>query len=176
MNKTGTSTAIQTTAKVEALMDALVWLTHNHQYNASSRAISDILKSSTDTKIMGPLNTWQSIFTGHTFIINRITPEHRDTKGFPRGFDYLSVSGTAESILHLPDLNLQCTYKSGTVVALAGRVLRHRIERTTGGDRICIARWIRKAVLTNERKGEDQLVDLPWSTLKDFENRLSMCL
>jgi hypothetical protein len=122
-------------------MAVIVWLTHKFQYQASVTALSSMrsFAGSDHQKLSHPrikdeLNLWPSIFTGHTFIINRPTPIHRDSNGFKAGFDYLTVSGTAKATLSLPDLNGTCLYNPGTVVALAGRVFRHGADQAHASD------------------------------------------
>lgn len=172
-------------------MAVIVWLTHGLQYNASKAAIEQ-MKALANTshqkfqhdQIKDQLQRWTSIFTGHTYIINRPTPVHRDSNGFKAGFDYLTVSGTAKAILTLPDINATCCYNPGTVVAIAGRVFRHAADRIDvdnhshdsfeGGDRVCIARWVRQQILQEfGLMAED---DLPWSTMAALEERMKICL
>jgi hypothetical protein len=121
---------------LEKFMAVITWLTHGDQHKASTTALSTMrrLVNTADEKfqhsrLKEKLDLWPSIFSGVTLITNRATPLHRDTNGFKAGFDYLTVAGSARSILALPDINMTCEYNPGTVVAIAGRVLRHEADR-----------------------------------------------
>jgi hypothetical protein len=93
------------------------------------------------------ITQWPSIFSGIEVISNRITPPHRDPKAAPTMYDILVSAGThTESWLDLQDVNARLVYNPGTVVALCGRVLRHGVQEWVGGERICIAHFIRDAV------------------------------
>lgn len=167
--------AIEANASVDALMSAITWLTHPKQYNASVAALLGIKLLTRDDRLRKHLNMWTSIFSGYSFITNRPTALHRDSNGFKAGFDYLAVSGSAKSILILRDLNVECAYDPGTVVAIAGRVLRHAVEKKGPGDRICVARWVRERVLLKYGMGQNP-EDLPWPKLSNFVEQLRMCL
>jgi hypothetical protein len=88
-----------------------------------------------------------TVFTGHTWIINRKTPPHRDRGGFKAGFDYLSVLGTASSMISLCDINITANYNPGTVVGIPGRVSVYEVTAWGKGNRICVAQWIRERLL-----------------------------
>jgi hypothetical protein len=142
--------AINVTARAEALMNAVILLTHKAQYHASISTLEKI-KSSTQhqgiKKYLGQF--WPSICSGLTWVNNRITPPHRDKNGFYEGFDYLSYSGLSRAKLDLRDLGMTLSCDPGCVVALAGRLLTHQVDEWESGDRICIARFIRRDVMTN---------------------------
>ena len=90
---------------------------------------------------------WPSIFSGIEVISNRITLPHRDPKAAPTMYDFLVSAGThSEAWLDLQDVNARLAYNPGTVVALCGKVLRHGVERWIGGERVCIAHFVRDAV------------------------------
>jgi hypothetical protein len=163
------------TIKAEAFIQALVWLTHRHQYHASTSAINAIVKTNMESRIQAHLASWPSIFSGHTWIINRSTPAHKDVKGFKSGYDYLSASGSALAELKLPDAGITCSYNPGTVVALAGRVMNHEVNQLSEGNRISVARWIRTAILTRFGSGKGN-PDFAWSTIKDLENNVPFLL
>jgi hypothetical protein len=167
--------AIEASASVDALMCVITWLTHPAQYHASVAALKGIKLLNHEDRLCKHLDAWTSIFSGYTFVTNRPTALHRDTNGFKAGFDYLTVSGSAKSILTLPDLNVECAYDPGTVVAIAGRVLRHAVEKKGPGDRICVARWVRERVLLKYGMGPSP-EDLPWPKLSYFMEQLEMCL
>lgn len=191
-------TSIETlhkTGKMEHFINALVWMLHEPQYKASISAQRAMKTSKIDCQAKKALEHWPSTFTGQTWILNRTTPPHRDQHGFNAGFDFLSVGGVAKALMHVRDINLSCAYNPGTVVAIAGRVLSHEVSTVEDGDRIAIARWVRKTVLLKygisggscknmgnkgESKDEEGLIneddnDLEWSTLTSFRERLAEC-
>lgn len=138
--------ALAEVEKTEALMNVILYLTHPSQYTACRAVRSKMLGSTQDTRVHTHLKKWPSLFTGCSWITNRLTPAHRDGSGFYQGFDYLSVSGRASSWLKLRDLGLNLPYGRGCVVGLAGRILTHQVGAWGCHDRICTARWIRKEV------------------------------
>jgi hypothetical protein len=172
MHDVSVAEAHHITTKTETFIRAIVWLTHEHQYNASVSALDAICQSTNDKRIKNHLSSWPSIFSGHTWILNRSTPSHKDVKGFKSGYDYLSATGSAMADLSLPDIGITCTYNPGTLVALAGRVLSHKVDQVSEGNRISIARWVRSAILSRygSNKGKDTL---PWSTVADLERNIS---
>jgi hypothetical protein len=90
---------------------------------------------------------WPSIFSGIEVISNRTTPPHRDPNACPTMYDFLVSAGThTEAWLDLQDVDARLTYNPGTVVALCGKVLRHGVQTWAGGERICIAHFIRDLV------------------------------
>lgn len=91
---------------------------------------------------------WQSLFTASQVIVNRTTPAHRDSGSAPPMYDLLTSAGTHSSAqLALPDLEATLSYSPGTVIAIAAKVLLHGVNSWTGGERICIAHYMRDAVL-----------------------------
>jgi hypothetical protein len=188
--------ALNTTARIEYFVNALVWMLHGPQYRASIDAQEGIKTAVKDHRVHQALENWPSIFTGHTWIVNRTTPPHRDKGGFNGGFDFLSVGGTAKALMRVRDINVSCEYNPGTVVAIAGRVLSHEVCQVEDGDRIAVARWVRRAVLlkygmntrscedqeqmsevgSKDQNGEGDVKDMGWSTLGDFCERMAGCL
>jgi hypothetical protein len=87
------------------------------------------------------------MFSGIEVISNRKTPNHRDSQSAAPVYDFLVSAGTHEHAwLDLPDCKARLLYNPCTVVALCGRVLRHGVEDWDGGERICIAHFIRDSV------------------------------
>lgn len=90
---------------------------------------------------------WPSFFSGIEVITNRITPLHRDPQAAPPVYDFLVSAGThKEAWLDLPDVRARVEYKPGTVIAVCGKVLRHGVAAWDGGERICLAHFIRDNV------------------------------
>jgi hypothetical protein len=190
------------TGPTEHFINVLLWMLHGPQHEVSIFTQQAMKRSIKDPRVKESLNRWPSAFTGHTWILNRTTPPHRDSSGFNAGFDFLSVGGTARALLRVRDINLSCAYNPGTVVAIAGRVLTHEVCNIEEGDRVAVARWIRKAVILkygmgvnggSERNVDEEARsdegskidhdrnqggsrDLEWSTLTDFCERLAGCI
>ncbi|KAL6298294.1 hypothetical protein BKA93DRAFT_707908, partial [Sparassis latifolia] len=50
------------------------------------------------------------------------------------------------AVLRLDDLQMELGYCPGTLVGIWGRVLEHSCDVWEGGERICIAQYMRSAV------------------------------
>jgi hypothetical protein len=108
---------------------------------------------------------WPSVFSGVSTIVNRKTLAHRDQGGWASCFDILCAAGTYDkAYLDVPDIGAQFCYRPGTVVAICGRVLRHSVPTWSGGERICIAHFMRANVHSRL-----QVKHSPWVTLGDFK-------
>jgi hypothetical protein len=93
------------------------------------------------------VSLWPSFFSGLEVISNRVTPPHRDKYGGPPDYDFLVSAGTHEGAwLDLPDVKARLSYKPCTVVAICGKVLSHAVTDWDGGERLCIAHFIRDNV------------------------------
>jgi hypothetical protein len=160
MAKPAIQSALSATTGVETIMNAIVFFTHPSQYHASVKAQENIKKDASDEHIHTHMDSWPSIFTGHTWVVNWTTPAHCDSQGFKPGFDYLSVSGSAKSKLILRDISLTLEYTPGCVVGLAGQVLTHQVNEWEEGDWVCVARWIRQNVLQGHGVN-----DITWPTI-----------
>lgn len=84
-----------------------------------------------------PLPHWKTFYTGISVIANRLTPSHRDVGGFQNGFDLLLSLGTHDADLLLDDIQVSLKYGPGSVVALCGKLLRHKVPVWQGKDRVC---------------------------------------
>lgn len=93
------------------------------------------------------INLWTSAFSGIQAIVNRSTPSHRDSGASGAMYDLLFSAGTHEyAEVILRDLQAKMVYLPGTVVLVCGRVLRHAVPTWSGGERICIAHYMRDNV------------------------------
>jgi hypothetical protein len=159
------SEAVRASEQLDRLINIIVYLTHPGQFNTSLAARTHLRAVGTsDVKYY--LGLWKSIFTGHTWVLNRKIRPHRDGQGFKAGYDYLTVLGTAFSQLHLRDINVTLDYRPGTVVGLPGRVLTHEVKDWGDGDRICIARWLRKNLLLRR-----SIPGFDWPLVSSFMDR-----
>jgi hypothetical protein len=97
---------------------------------------------------------WTSVFTGIAVIANRKTKRHRDHYGAAAWYDLLLTLGSYENAtLDMDELGLEMEYKPGTLVAICGNALFHRVNDWGPGDRVCYALFMRKAVLDRLHSG-----------------------
>jgi hypothetical protein len=80
-------------------------------------------------------------------ICDRKTLVHRDQGGWPACYDLLVAGGAYdEAWLEVPDIGAKFRYQPGTAVALCGKVLRHFVNHSIGGQRLCYAHYMRNNV------------------------------
>ena len=114
---------------------------------------------------------WPTAASGVSVIANRASVCHVDAKGSKEWYDFLLTAGTyKEYWFRLPDLQLRLKYLPGTVVALNGRILRHKVLEWKGGDRVCYAHWTRPNVLEALSTGLERDSELwpSWVTHSDY--------
>ena len=140
-----------------ALIGSILGITHPELYQQGIEALtllsSDGAKFVDDQdQLMRALKVWTSPFTALSVITNRSTPAHRDTKGRNEWLDFVVALGEDDSVgvMTFPGLGLSVGYNPGTVIALAGKVIRHAAD-FEGGERACIAYYMRNKV--QERLG-----------------------
>lgn len=164
--KVAPTNAISTCAEAEYFVNAVAALTHPAQYALckQARRKNEMIGSQA---VQNALQSWPSIFTGASWIFNRLTPRHRDGGGLDEGYDYLTNFGSPHlnCYLDVPDIGISLQYRSRGIVALLGRPLSHQVQGWTGGDRVCVARWIKSSV-----------VDLPlsWPVIDDVKKVLGL--
>jgi hypothetical protein len=91
---------------------------------------------------------WPSIFSAFQVIVNRITCAHCDSGSAPAFYDLLTSSDTHQTCtFQIANMGFGMSYAPGTVIAIAGKVLLHEVEKWEGGERICIAHYMRDMVL-----------------------------
>jgi hypothetical protein len=131
----------------EAVLNCVAMLICPQLHSISVSAIEKLKVGEGLFKWDDVITNWPSVFSGIEVISNRITPPHRDTNAAPTMYDFLVSAGThTEAWLDLQDVNAHLAYNPGTVVALCGKVLRHGVQTWIGGERICVAHFIRDAV------------------------------
>lgn len=149
----------------ENLCNIMVALIHPDLYRASLESISKIkIDKSLVARYHENIQLWPSVFSAIQAIVNRRTPSHRDEGGFPTSYDLLLSLGTySEARMILREIGASFRYTPGSVVFLSGKVLLHECESWSGGERICVAHFIKDNV--HERCG----VQRPsWPTEKDI--------
>jgi hypothetical protein len=141
------ATFLQSTAHVEILCNTILALISPDLYSIGMDAIKKIHGGEALASWHDNVKLWLSAFSGIQVISNRVTPPHRDSKAAPAVFDLLVSAGTHKKAhLTLHDIKTELMYKPGTVVAICGKVLLHEVKSWEGGERICIAHFIRDAV------------------------------
>jgi len=131
----------------ELLHNAILALISPDLYWKGFQAVDQLLHGNFIPKCHEVILHWTSAFSAWQVISNRITPAHRDKGAAPMVYDLLTCAGTyKDSFLHVHDLGARFHYTPGTVVALCGRVLLHEVKDWQGGDRICIAHYMRDTV------------------------------
>lgn len=116
-------------------------------YSLGNKAITKLKTEPYLEKPHENVQLWPSFFSGIEVIANRMTPIHRDAHAAPPVYDFLVSAGThTEAWLDLPDVNARVEYKPCTVIAVCGKALRHGVAGWVGGERICIAHFIRDNV------------------------------
>lgn len=129
----------------EILIDSVLALCHPEQYRIGMEAIGK-LKFETD-EWHPNVGLWPSAFSGIGVIVNRVTPAHRDRGASAPVFDLLASMGLHKSAtISLPDVQADLSYGPGTILLVCGRVLRHEVQIWDGGERICVAHYMRDNV------------------------------
>jgi hypothetical protein len=134
-------------AEAEQLINMIMFITHPAQF-ALCLSLRSQVKESGGGNVSKALEEWPSLLTGASWIYNRLTPRHRDGGGLDAGYDYLTNFGGSKlnCYLNLPDLGAIMQYRSRGLTALLGRPLSHEVKAWTGGDGVCVARWIKASV------------------------------
>ncbi|KAH7919748.1 hypothetical protein BV22DRAFT_995979, partial [Leucogyrophana mollusca] len=131
-------------ADSEQLLNGITALIHPGLYSAGTSAMSKLPKHLPLAKSA----PWPSVFSGLEVIVNRDTPAHRDSGGAASFYDLLVSLGQKHlAVLKIPDLDAELSYGPGTVVALTGKVLLHEVSSWPGGERYCLAHFMRDSVL-----------------------------
>ena len=125
------------------ILNGIVSIIHPDMYNMGKESMARLLDSK-DFQTIAPL--WNSIFNGVSVICNRETPFHRDSQSCSQWYDLLVTVGPYKgAMLELPGIGIKLSYESGTVVGIAGRLIRHGVNWVSG-DRVCIAYFMRENV------------------------------
>ena len=137
---------LQTIMQGELLCNATTTLIHPELYNTGMAAVHQLQMGLILHSTHPNVNLWPSFFYGIQVIVNHDTP-HRDMVGSSTCYGFLLSSGTyKQSRLDLPELGTSLSYGPGTLVAVSGKVLLHGVKWWEGGERVCIAHFIKDAV------------------------------
>ncbi|KAI0338537.1 hypothetical protein BDW22DRAFT_1337809 [Trametopsis cervina] len=93
------------------------------------------------------VRTWNYPSHGLAFISNRQTPLHRDRKTSTTMYDTLVTCGRySDGDFMIAEVGLRFRYKPGTMITLAGGLLRHGAE-VEDGERVVIASFMRQELM-----------------------------
>jgi hypothetical protein len=141
----------------EQLINAVVALTAKEQFKIGFQAINAVK----ELKLHQNTLLWPSIFSGMGVIVDRETPEHRDSGGAISHFDFLLSAGNhCDAFLRVPDVASVFEYNPGTAVMLVGRALAHSVPRTWKGLRICLAHYMKDKVHDKVKVPRPPLVNM----------------
>ncbi len=125
------------------LLSAILWLMHPKLYARSRTAMLNLQQYPAHDNAVA---AWGSVFNALSIITNRMTPFHRDNQSRHSWFDLmLSIGDYPSAKLRLPGLDVSLEYKSGTLVGMSGRVLRHGVPQCEG-ERTCLVYYMRDKV------------------------------
>jgi hypothetical protein len=141
--------------ETSALIGAILSIIHPELYHSGRDTLLALARQPTKVKeadlYVNLLQYWSSGFSGMSVISNRECPMHRDIQARKPWYDILATFGDyKDGRLELPNLGIRLEYNPGTVVGLAGRVVRHGVAHCTG-NRVCLAYYMRDTV--HERAG-----------------------
>jgi hypothetical protein len=138
----------------EYLCNAILALTHPALFDAGITAIANLDKPEQlhNVQTHPHVPSWNSAFSGIGVISNRKTLKHRDSGGCPPWYDLLVSAGTHQSAnVTISEMGATFSYSPGTVFMVCGKLLSHSIDEWVGGERICVAHYMRDMV--HERLG-----------------------
>jgi len=141
--------------ETSALIGAILSIIHPELYHSGQDTLLALARQPTKVKeadlYVNLLQYWSSGFSGMSVISNQECPMHRDIQAVKPWYDILATFGDyKDGRMELPNLGICLKYNPGTVVGLAGRVVRHGVAHCTG-NRVCLAYYMRDTV--HERAG-----------------------
>lgn len=108
--------------------------THHDDALALRNIACNRIASQTALATIDPL-----IYEGREILFNRVSGEHTDTQDPPFAWAILAAFGhNTPVILTLSQLNLQMLFEPGDVIAIRGRVIKHKTSQWQSGQRIVI--------------------------------------
>lgn len=132
------------------LLNSILAITHRDLYRVGYEATVKLKhREGLDIEIEPHehVESWNSVFSGLAVITNRITPEHCDSGGCASWYDLLLSAGEHQrAYLNLVDIGANLSYNPGTVDLICGKVLAHSVLDWEGGERICIAAFMRDMI------------------------------
>jgi hypothetical protein len=125
-----------------AFLGAVLSVINPNQFNSGISTIERIRSNPEKVKkrevLPDLLNIWTSPSLAMSLMSNRDSPYHHDNGGSYASMDMLvSVGNYKEGKFQAPGLGMEFSYSSGTVITVAGRVIRH--GATTDAERLCMS-------------------------------------
>jgi hypothetical protein len=72
---------------------------------------------------------------------------HRDIGGSPHWYDILATMGHhSQTQFHLPSLDTTFSYKLGTVVAIAEKIIPHSVDEIEDGNWVCFVWFMQEDI------------------------------
>lgn len=110
---------------------------------------------------------WDSLFLGHSVIMNRTSGEDLDSNGIRRGWDgLLAVGMFTGGNIFFKDMNLQVEFEPGALVFFDGTAQRHSIMEWYSEQRISNVFFVQRFVF-NELGVDTTLSDLTRQAIRD---------
>lgn len=151
---------LKSMAPLESILNGVTSVINQKLYQSGLEAMQTILTQN-------PALSWGSVWSGFSLIVNRMTPYHRDSGASISMYDLLFSAGTHQDCyIEVAELEAQFLYLPGTLLAVCGKVLKHRVESWAGGERICVAHFMKDAV--HNRLG---IARPEWPLLDDYLSR-----
>jgi hypothetical protein len=131
----------------ERLCNAIMALIAPELHDGGLKAIEYIKQGREVANPHANQQLWPSIFSGISVIVNRVTRPHRDSGGSSTHYDLLVSAGTHEQArLVVRELGVHLSYRPGDVVALCGKLFLHEVREWLGGERVCVAHYMKDKV------------------------------
>ena len=140
---------LEATKPVMAVMAAILRIINPEQFNMCQLFSEEIESINIKDRqhMLDLKSSWATPFHCFQLVVNRETRYHRDTRGWPFGYDLLGTFGMySNGVLSLPTIGITCPYNPGTVTGIMGKVFIHGVA-PVNGERLCLAQFIRPAVL-----------------------------
>lgn len=130
------------------VMSASMMVMHPDLYASGREALGRLQAwaKEADPEMAALIPHWPSVFSVISVIKNRETPLHRDQSCRVQWLDLLVGIGEDPDLhMELESIGRRVRYRSGTVIALSGKLIRHGVPESTR-DRTCIVQHMRDAV------------------------------
>lgn len=132
-------------AETNALISAMLSVMHPEQFELGFRTRRELALKGFDEVI----GHWPSCFTALQVINNRTSPEHIDAGAPYPAFDIVASTGNyTGGRMNFPTLPLDFQLPPGSIIGLAGHMLKHSVEKYEG-DRISFAWFIKDRVFAH---------------------------
>lgn len=140
----------------------LMWLSPDmHGQAAKSLQASKLNQENLQPGYLPNVMSWPSVFSALSVISNRRTKSHLDKGSYDSAYDIVLSGGDYSNCrFEVEDIGAQFRYEPGTLVALLGRALRHKVPRWMGKDRTCYAHYVRDDVLLKHECRRSGWVDI----------------